>query len=110
MWLIAFRDLQWRRRRFLIAIAATSLVFAMTLLLTGVSTSLHDQDRRIVTAFGADSWLVEAGASGPFTASRPQAADRQGRPDDHVHQRAAVDRRGRDHRLHRVSLGPRADP
>lgn len=70
MWLIAFRDLQWRRRRFLIAIAATSLVFAMTLLLTGVSASLHQQDRRIVTAFGAESWLVDAGASGPFTASR----------------------------------------
>jgi putative ABC transport system permease protein len=35
MWLVSLRDLQWRRRRFLIAVAATALVFAMSLLMAG---------------------------------------------------------------------------
>ena len=30
----ALRDLQWRKRRFVIAIVGTGLVFAMTLVLT----------------------------------------------------------------------------
>ena len=59
MWRIALRDLQWRRRRFVIAVLATSLVFGMTLLMAG-----------------ADAWLVAGGASGPFTTSTPiPAAD-----------------------------------
>jgi len=71
MWRVALRDLQWRRRRFVIAVLATSLVFGMTLLMTGVSTSLHNEGRRIVAALGADAWLVAAGAPGPFTTSTP---------------------------------------
>ena len=67
MWRVALRDLQWRRRRFVIAVLATSLVFGMTLLMTGFSTSLHNEGRRIVAALGADGWLVAAGAPGPFT-------------------------------------------
>ena len=35
MWLVSLRDLQWRRRRFLIAVVATALVFAMSLLMAG---------------------------------------------------------------------------
>jgi putative ABC transport system permease protein len=69
MWLIALRDLQFRRRRFGIAIAATSLVFSMALLLAGFSNMLHTEVRRIVELVGADSWLVTEGTSGPFTAA-----------------------------------------
>jgi putative ABC transport system permease protein len=76
MWRVALRDLQWRRRRFVIAVLATSLVFGMTLLMTGFSGSLHNEGRRIVAALGADAWLVAAGAPGPFTTSTPiRAAD-----------------------------------
>jgi hypothetical protein len=46
-------------------------VFGMTLLMTGFSTSLHNEGRRIVAALGADGWLVAAGAPGPFTTSTP---------------------------------------
>jgi hypothetical protein len=35
MWRLGLRDLQWRRRRFTVAVAATVLVFAMTLLFAG---------------------------------------------------------------------------
>src|SRR5918998_3809365 len=69
MWLIALRDLQHRRRRFSIAVAATSLTFAMTLLMAGFSSTLHNEIRRIVEVVGADAWIVAAGTSGPFTAS-----------------------------------------
>ena len=76
MWRIALRDLQWRRRRFVIAVLATSLVFGMTLLMAGADASLHNEGRRIVAALGADAWLVAGGASGPFTTSTPiPAAD-----------------------------------
>ena len=67
MLLLALRDLQWRRRRFVIAVAATGLVFAMSLLLAGVSTTIHDEPKQVVDAVGADAWVVAEGASGPFT-------------------------------------------
>ena len=37
MLMAALRDLQWRRRRFIIAILGTAVVFAMTLVLTGLA-------------------------------------------------------------------------
>ena len=67
--LIALRDLQWRRRRFLIAVLATSLVFALTLLLSGAGNGLRNEASRTVRAFDADAWFVAEGASGPFTTS-----------------------------------------
>src|SRR4029453_1977479 len=74
MWRVALRDLQWRRRRFVIAVLATSLVFGMTLLMTGATATLYHEGRRIVAALGADAWLVADGASGPFTTSTPTPA------------------------------------
>lgn len=69
MWLVTLRDLQWRRRRFLIAVVAASLVFAMTLLLSGVSHLLRVEPGRLVGSLGADAFVVPAGSSGPFTAT-----------------------------------------
>ncbi|CAN5444491.1 hypothetical protein BH18ACT1_BH18ACT1_13550 [soil metagenome] len=69
MWLLALRDLQWRRRRFLIAVLATSLVFALTLLLSGAGTGVRNEAGAIVELFDADAWFVAEGTSGPFTAS-----------------------------------------
>jgi putative ABC transport system permease protein len=68
VWLISVRDLAWRRRRFAIAVAATALVFAVALLLSGVSASFDNEIRRTTDSFGADRWFVEAGTFGPFTA------------------------------------------
>jgi putative ABC transport system permease protein len=70
MWLVGVRDLQYRRRRFLIAVIATSVVFSMTVLMSGLSNGLDDEVDRIVASFHADSWVVASGASGPFTANR----------------------------------------
>src|SRR5262249_37750652 len=70
MWLVGVRDLQFRRRRFLIAVIATSVVFSMTVLMSGLSKGLDAEVERIVASYNADSWVVARGASGPFTADR----------------------------------------
>lgn len=67
MWLITLRDLQWRRRRFAFGVIGTALVFAVTLLLAGLSSALNGEADRNVEAVGADSWIVRAGVSGPFS-------------------------------------------
>ena len=71
MWRIAVADMNFRRRRFVITVFATAVVFAMTLLTSGVSAALHEQNHTIVDSFHADRWFVAAGASGPFTTSTP---------------------------------------
>ena len=75
-WLLSLRDLQWRRRRFAIGVVATSLVFALGLVLSGVKASFDNEIRRTVNSFGADVWLLKAGSLGPFTAPRPLPASR----------------------------------
>lgn len=68
MLLISLRDLEWRRRRFAIAVAAAGLVLALALLLAGVKASFDNEIERTIDSFGADRWLVAEGAVGPFTA------------------------------------------
>jgi putative ABC transport system permease protein len=76
VWLISVRDLAWRRRRFAIAVAATALVFALALLLSGISASFDNEIRRTTASFAADRWFVAAGTFGPFTAPSAIPADR----------------------------------
>jgi putative ABC transport system permease protein len=71
VWLVSLRDLQWRRRRFAIAIVATAFVFALSLLLSGVASSFRNEVVRTVAHFGADAWVIPVGASGPVTAPAP---------------------------------------
>lgn len=61
--------MQWRRRRFAIAIIGTSLVFAMTLVLSGMSASFGQEIDNTLGIVAADRWVVSAGVSGPFTAT-----------------------------------------
>ncbi len=69
MLVAALRDLQWRRRRFLITVLGTALVFAMTLLLAGLSAAFNNEVDRTITTTGADEWVISAGATGPFNSS-----------------------------------------
>jgi len=68
---VTLRDLQWRRRRFVIAILGTSLVFAMTLILTGLSNGFRVEANDTVDALGFDAYLVQSGPAGPFIGSPP---------------------------------------
>lgn len=70
MWLVSARDLQFRARRFVIAVIVVSAVFAVALAMDGMKRSVQDEGPAIVAAFGADEWLVARGATGPFTSTR----------------------------------------
>ncbi|HZQ33893.1 MAG TPA: ABC transporter permease [Mycobacterium sp.] len=67
----ALRDLQWRKRRFVIAIVGTGLVFAMTLVLTGLANGFRVEASRTIDSLGLDFFLIKSGAAGPFVGSAP---------------------------------------
>ena len=71
MWIVSVRDLQFRARRFVIAVAVTSLVFGIALAIDGMRRSVESETPAIVSLFGADEWIVARGAAGPFTTTRP---------------------------------------
>lgn len=64
---LARRDLQFRRRQFLVATVGAAAVFAMTLTLAGLSQGFRTEAANTVAAVGADTWVLPVGASGPFT-------------------------------------------
>jgi putative ABC transport system permease protein len=69
----ALRDMQWRSRRLAIAVVSTGLVFAMTLVLTGLANGFRVEAQRTVDAIGVDMFVVKAGAAGPFLGATPFA-------------------------------------
>lgn len=73
MLIAALRDMQWRKRRFVIAIISTAIIFGMTLVLTGLANGFRVEARRTVDSLGVDAFLVKAGASGPFVGATPFA-------------------------------------
>jgi putative ABC transport system permease protein len=73
MLIAALRDMQWRRRRFVIAILSTAIIFAMTLVLTGLANGFRTEAQKTVDSLGVDHFLVKAGASGPFVGATPFA-------------------------------------
>src|SRR6478735_5674303 len=79
MLLAAMRDMQWRKRRFVIAVLSTAIIFAMTLVLTGLANGFRAEAQRTVDALGVDVFLVKDGASGPFVGATPFAPTDLGR-------------------------------
>src|SRR5467141_2182950 len=71
---ITLQDLRFRARRFLIASIGAALVFAMTLLLSGLAAGFSVEINRPVRALGARSWVVAAGSSGRMVALSPLSA------------------------------------
>ena len=69
----ALRDMQWRKRRFVIAVLSTAIIFAMTLVLTGLANGFRVEAERTVDSLGVDVFMVKAGASGPFVGATPYA-------------------------------------
>lgn len=68
MFLLTLRDLQYRAMRFGLVIVGTSVIFAMLLLMNGISEHFKREPEYTVNAIGADWWVIPAGISGPFTA------------------------------------------
>src|ERR1700754_5121402 len=67
----ALRDMQWRKRRLVIAVVSTGLIFAMTLVLTGLANGFRVEARHTVDSLGVDQFVVKSGAAGPFLGSTP---------------------------------------
>lgn len=65
--LAALRDLQWRRKRFLVAVLGTALVLSMSLLMTGLSNSFTVEVDRTLDRQRASWWVTFASATGPFS-------------------------------------------
>jgi putative ABC transport system permease protein len=61
------RDLQYRKRQFAIATIGGALVFAMTLVLSGLSNGFRAEARNTVAAVGGDAFVVPRGVTGPFS-------------------------------------------
>jgi putative ABC transport system permease protein len=68
MVMITLQDLRFRTRQFLIAVAGAGLVFAMTLLLTGLAAGFRVEINQTVQGLGAQSWVLASGASGRIAA------------------------------------------
>ncbi len=64
---ITLHDLRYRARQFLIAVVGAGLVFAMALILTGISNSFRVEVANTVDSVGADTWVVPPDSTGPFT-------------------------------------------
>ena len=67
MWTVTLADLRMRSRQFAIAVVGATLVFAMALLMAGLSGSFRAEAARTVNSVGADAFVVRAGGGGPFT-------------------------------------------
>jgi putative ABC transport system permease protein len=71
VWHAAIRDLIWRRRRYAISVAGTALVFAVSLVVTGISDAFPAELDHTFDALGATAFVVPVGTSGPMTGSQP---------------------------------------
>ena len=60
---ISLRDLQWRRRRFVIVVLVASLAFGLALVMTGVTNQLTTEGTNTVEMFNADRWVVADGVN-----------------------------------------------
>lgn len=67
MLLAALRDLQWRRKRFFLAVLGTSLVLATSLLITGLKNSFNVEVDRTLDSQRAELWVSSKEATGPFS-------------------------------------------
>ena len=71
VWLAGIRDLQWRRRRFVMVGLATALLFGITLLLSGTSESFRVEVGHVLDRIGADGYVVQTTQRGPFMSPQP---------------------------------------
>jgi putative ABC transport system permease protein len=71
MFLTAWRDLQFRRRRVAIAVVGTAMVFALSLVMSGISASFGNEAKNAVGSFEAEGFLRPVASNGAFIAAAP---------------------------------------
>jgi putative ABC transport system permease protein len=75
MWKVTLRNIQFRRRQYLLAVLGTALVFAMALWVTGIRQGFRTEAKGMLAGIGGDHWAVTSGTAGPFTGTAPMATD-----------------------------------
>jgi putative ABC transport system permease protein len=68
---ITLQDLRFRARQFVIAVVGAGLVFAMTLLLSGMAAGFGVEINQTVQGMDAQSWVLAAGSVGRIAALSP---------------------------------------
>lgn len=69
MALMTLRDMVYRARRYLVVGVAMSIVFTLLYLMDGLVEQFNQEPYLTVAAIGAETWVLPAGSSGPFTSS-----------------------------------------
>lgn len=69
MILLTLRDLRFRVVRFVVVTLLGAVVFALLFVATGLVEQFNREPFDTVDAFGATTWVLPEGVSGPFTAS-----------------------------------------
>src|ERR1700740_1113897 len=67
----ALRDMQWKKRRLIITVLTTALIFGMTLDMPGLQNGFRVEAQNTVDSLGVDAFVVKNGAAGPFLGSTP---------------------------------------
>jgi putative ABC transport system permease protein len=67
MILLTFRDLLYRKTRFIVVTLLSAVVFALLFVMTGLVEQFNLEPYDTVDAIGAETWVVAEGISGPFT-------------------------------------------
>jgi putative ABC transport system permease protein len=68
---ITLQDLRFRARQFVIAVAGAALVFAMTLLLSGLAAGFSYEVNQTVEGMQASNWIVSKGSAARVAALSP---------------------------------------
>ena len=67
MLLLTFRDLAYRKVRFIVVTILGAVVFALLFVMTGLVNQFNLEPAEAVDQFGADEWVLPDGVSAPFT-------------------------------------------
>jgi len=67
MLLLTFRDLMYRKTRFIVVTILGAVVFALLFVMTGLVNQFNLEPAETVDQFGADEWVLPEGVSAPFT-------------------------------------------
>jgi len=67
MLLLTFRDLMYRKTRFVVVTILGAVVFALLFVMTGLVNQFNLEPADTVEQFGADQWVLPEGVSAPFT-------------------------------------------
>ncbi len=67
MLLLTFRDLVYRKTRFIVVTILGAVVFALLFVMTGLVNQFNLEPAEAVEQFGADEWVLPDGVTAPFT-------------------------------------------